>query len=414
MMAYRGRTLPPAPPPPPPSSSQSRLSKISSNRYSQQYYSTTDSTSSSDNNNHNQNSIRSRSISNISRLSNSNHSTDSAPSRSSSISNSSANMDNDSNGTTPPHSLSPTTTSRLLDEFEQSKIEMFYRSHRTFVYVGQCLVTLLFTETELVDGGRQSRPKSKDWKQICHGVPVLLFNRGDTRSRDKRQIQICIAEHGTGFQLWTDIIDNLSNYHALKPTFHTMYLSMDHRKMAGFQFENQFAALEFFRQIEIITANPLNISLTGPKAGKKSGEKFRIFRKQRSKSVGRSNDIHHHHHHNVSNESSPFYDLHDQSKNNHSKNKRPPGKTDISTPCLFQHVTSVNLHNFNQFDSTITGQNGDENSNATTESDFNQKFENYSTRIRSDYSTPFPYHHHHHHHHHHHNHRSTTTSSTSA
>lgn len=385
MMAYRGRTLPPAPPPP--------LSKISSNRYSQ-YHSTTDSSLGNNLQDHHHNSIRSRSISNISRISNSNRSTESVPSRSSSISNSSANMDNDS---FTPHSLSP--TSRLLDEFETSKIEMFYRSHRTFVYVGQCLVTLLFTETELVDGGRQSRPKSKNWKQICHGVPVLLFNRGDTRSRDKRQIQICIAEHGTGFQLWTDIIDNLSNYHALKPTFHTMYLSTDHRKMAGFQFENQFAALEFFRQIEIVTDNPLNISLTGPKAAKKSGEKFRIFRKQRSKSVGRSSDIHKA----PSNESSPFYDLPDHSRNNnHHKNKRLPGKMDISAPCLFQHVTSVNLHNFNQFDSTTPGHNN--NSDDTIQSSSQSDFENCS-RIRSDYSTPFQYRH---------NHRSTTSSSTSA
>lgn len=235
-----------------------------------------------------------------------------------------------------------TGSSMMLNEYEIAKIDMFYRSHKTFVFVGHCLVCLYFTETELVDGGRSSRPC--DWKPMLTGVPVLLFNKGDTKSRDKRQIQICVAERGTGFQLWADIIDNLSNYSALDHTFHTMYLSSDHRKMAGLSFGNQHASVEFLQQIESIISNPLNIALTAPKS-KKSGDKFRLFRRSRSKSVGRTDigrGV------NGSERSATQNAFTDFNETGNGRNRKTPNKCDISQPCLFQHITSVNLYNYDQ------------------------------------------------------------------
>ncbi|KPM07371.1 hypothetical protein QR98_0058630 [Sarcoptes scabiei] len=359
-MAYRGRTLPPAPPPP--LSPNSRSSKT--------LYRCQHSSSPSMMDRNFDAAIRSRSVSNISRASNSNCSADSATIASNS-SGSSCNVDQDS---MTPKSNSP--TSRLLDSLETNRIEMFYRSHRTFVFVGQCLATLMFTETELVNGGRQSRPKSHEWKHFCIGVPVLLFNRGDTRSRDKRQIRICMAEQGTGFQLWSDVIDNLSSYKPLKATFHTMYLSTDHRKMAGLSFENQLAALEFYRQIEIIVANPLNISLTGPKA-RPSGEKFKFFRRQRSKSVGRNAEM--------SNKSSDTFFDNDCSQKYRQRNYRPD-KFNISGPCLFQHVTSINFNNIEPSE-TI-----DQNHSTSPLNDDFVEFDpkrNSDPNIQVNYSIPF-------------------------
>ena len=46
-------------------------------------------------------------------------------------------------------------------------------------------------------------------------------------------------------------------------SFHTFYLSIDHRKMAGLSFDCSSSADEFLKQIELITSNPKNISLTG-------------------------------------------------------------------------------------------------------------------------------------------------------
>lgn len=220
----------------------------------------------------------------------------------------------------------PVPATSQLSDFEIEKVEMFYRSHRTHLFVGHCLVNLYITETDLVDGGRQSKPRIKDWKLTLTGVPVLIFNKGETKSRDKRQIKFCLAERGTGFPLWSDLIDALSNYSATQPTFHTMYLSSDHRKMAGLSFDCPVASVEFYRQIEPIISNPMNISLSGPK---KSKSKF--FRsRNRSKSVGRADKA-----------VDPWGEI----ESAQPKHLKLPKKADISSPCLFQHVTSVNLHN---------------------------------------------------------------------
>lgn len=238
-------------------------------------------------------------------------------------------------GLGPECAVPPVNNGPTLSEFDLDKIEMFYRSHKTFVFVGQCAAGLYLTQAELVDGGRSSRPAIHGWKFLCAGVPVLIFNKGDTRSRDKRQIEICLAERGTGFRLWHDVIDNLSNYSAVHSSFHTMYLSADHRQMAGLSFDNQQASLDFYRKVESIVSNPLNISLTGPK--KKGDDKFRLFRRARSKSVGRSEQRHS-----------------DCLSEPACARRKTPTKQDISRPCLFQHVTSVNLHNCDQFPSTHT------------------------------------------------------------
>lgn len=230
----------------------------------------------------------------------------------------------------------PVPVTSQLSDSDLEKIEMFYRSHRTHLFVGRCLVNLYVTETDLVDGGRISRPRIQDWKLTLTGIPVLIFNKGDTKSRDKRQIQICLAERGTGFPLWSDIIDSLSSYAVTQPTFHTMYLSFDHRKMAGLSFDCPVAAVQFFHQIEPIITNPLNIALDGPKKGKSR----LMFRRKRSKSVGRQSR----------HETNDPFTTSDSS----SKLRTPPNKADISSPCLFQHVTSVNMYNREELPSVLT------------------------------------------------------------
>lgn len=50
------------------------------------------------------------------------------------------------------------------------------------------------------------------WELHYTGIPVVLLDHGETRSRNKRRIQILLAERGTCFTLWHDTIDNLSSY----------------------------------------------------------------------------------------------------------------------------------------------------------------------------------------------------------
>lgn len=153
-------------------------------------------------------------------------------------------------------------------------------------------------------------------------MPVIIFDKGDTRARDKRVLQIVLAERGTGFTLWRDVIDNLTDYKPIASTFHTMYLSSDHRQMAGLSFDSSEAASNFLNQIELITADPLNIALSAPKRDK-------LVKKMRHKV-----------------------------KESPSKVSRPK-KSDISSPCLFQHVTSVDMSDFDRLFSMASMMNTD-------------------------------------------------------
>lgn len=182
-----------------------------------------------------------------------------------------------------------------LSEQDISQVEVFFRSHKTYVSVCRCLANLYFTTS---DGSE----KNRQWELARTGIPVLLLDKGDTRARNKRMLQIVLAEKGSGFVLWKDVIDNLTNYRSQDITFHTMYLSSDHRKMAGLSFDVLEAAESFLNEIEQLTSDPLNISLSVPKQKKK-----------KLKSIKKKEKV------------------------------KQPRKCDISQPCCFEHVTSVAL-----------------------------------------------------------------------
>ncbi|PSN49336.1 hypothetical protein C0J52_04270 [Blattella germanica] len=138
------------------------------------------------------------------------------------------------------------------------------------------------------------------WELSHMGIPVLVLDSGETRSRNKRRIQIVLAERGTCFTLWQDTIDNLSSYRVAGQAFHTMHLSSDHSVLIGLSFDSSSAADEMWSHVERLTACPENISLSVP---------------------GRRNR-----------------------KPRRSPKPQPlPAKAHISQPCCFQHVTNVDV-----------------------------------------------------------------------
>lgn len=170
--------------------------------------------------------------------------------------------------------------SKLLSEQEVQSIEHFLRSHKSSIYVCGCMANLYLTGTRLVDNGRCSAPTQEGWQLSKTGIPVLTFDSGLAKNRDKRRLSINLTERGSGFVLWSDIIDHLSNYRAFRDsngsnddekadssqdTFHVMYLSSNHRIMVGLSFDDAICARLFLRQVELVTSDPSNISLTGPK-----------------------------------------------------------------------------------------------------------------------------------------------------
>ncbi|XP_046664396.1 uncharacterized protein LOC124357045 isoform X2 [Homalodisca vitripennis] len=189
-------------------------------------------------------------------------------------------------GGTDSNSSGSVDTSDLTDP-ERAQVESCFRGLKTQVFVCGSLANLYLG----------SATHNSPWELHYTGIPVVLLDSGETRSRSKRRIQILLAERGTCFTLWSDTIDNLSAYKVSGPSFHTMCLSSDHTKLVGLSFDCVEAAQEMWQHIDRLTADPENISLSVPKKNKKPKKKQAV---------------------------QPL-----------------PQKSHISQPCCFQHITSV-------------------------------------------------------------------------
>ncbi|XP_011314735.1 uncharacterized protein MESR3 [Fopius arisanus] len=173
---------------------------------------------------------------------------------------------------------------------EREQLEAFFRGLKSQVYVCESLANLYLGSASQAQG---------NWELRFTGIPIVVLDLGETRSRSKRQIQILLAERGTCFTLWRETIDNLSSYKVSGPAFHTMCLSSDHTRLAGLSFDNAKAANDLWQHIERLVSCPENISLSVPGKNKK------------------------------------------KSKKPPPKKFVPPAKSNISQPCQFQHMTSV-------------------------------------------------------------------------
>uniref|UniRef100_A0A0A9WP91 MICAL C-terminal-like protein n=2 Tax=Lygus hesperus TaxID=30085 RepID=A0A0A9WP91_LYGHE len=173
-----------------------------------------------------------------------------------------------------------------LTENERLQVESCFRALNTQVFVCASMANLY-----------SSKGAEKRWVLQHTGVPVVLLDTGEARSRTIRGIRIVLAERGSSFSLWSDKIDNLSAYKESSVSFHTMCLSTDHTTFIGLSFDCEQAAKEMWEHIERLTSCPENISLSVPGS-----------RKTARKTPPRA----------------PL-----------------PTKSHISQPCCFQHITSV-------------------------------------------------------------------------
>lgn len=110
------------------------------------------------------------------------------------------------------------------------------------------------------------------------GIPVLVLDKGDYRERQCRYLHLILAEKGTGFTLWRDQLDPLSDYKQIESTFHTMRLSDDHKTFAGLSFDNAYAATQFYLKLEQLCTDRKNI-MNGlmPPRHSDPGVKFPFF-----------------------------------------------------------------------------------------------------------------------------------------
>eukprot|EP00094_Tigriopus_californicus_P008076 TCALIF_07773-PA protein Name:"Protein of unknown function" AED:0.24 eAED:0.25 QI:0/-1/0/1/-1/1/1/0/439 len=216
----------------------------------------------------------------------------------------------------------PGTPSELtVSEDDIRAIEGCYRGHKTRVFVCSALANLYnapraSTRIEAVDG-------AQSWSLMFTGIPVLLLDLGNTKSRQKRQIQILLVEKGTCFTLWRDVIDNLSKYTCQDAMFHVMHLSHDHLCRVGLSFDHIDSAKQFHSWILMLTSDPANIALKGPSFTPVSLPRY---------------------------PNCTIEEFSDKAVKERKKQKyRKPSKAEISLPCGFQHVVSVDMKNGAKF-----------------------------------------------------------------
>lgn len=198
-----------------------------------------------------------------------------------------------------PVSLKPPAK---LDDYELTQIEVFYSSNKTQVFVCGC-------ECKLYDCDfKQPEVAAEDAVPVCTGVPVLVLNTGESFARRERHLQLIVAERGTGFRLWKDKVDNLSGYKLVRPDYHTMFCSTNHRKLYGLKFSDVSAADKFHSTVQMLTSNPSDPALKLVNAKK-------------------------------------------QKRSRKTQSFVLPRKEEISSPCCFQHVTSLELSDMERFES---------------------------------------------------------------
>ena len=79
------------------------------------------------------------------------------------------------------------------------------RGHKSKLFVCRCLANL-YTSPAKIDFKSSNNTEEISWNLKFTGIPVLIHDMGNTKSRNKRQIQICLVEKGSGFVLWKDIV----------------------------------------------------------------------------------------------------------------------------------------------------------------------------------------------------------------
>ncbi|KAK2155641.1 hypothetical protein LSH36_235g03034 [Paralvinella palmiformis] len=176
------------------------------------------------------------------------------------------------------------------------RLEMFYKGHDTEVIVCSCLADLYL--------GNAAAPGSEptDWLLYYTGVPIWVLNTGE--GQRNRELHIFLAERETGFPLWRDKINYLTNLETMKDDrkILKMRLSGGLSKMAKFCVVCEEASVEFHKRYLTMTADP------GDELWCMSSESSKVSQKMRKK----------------------------------RRKKRKSFTThDISQPCNFQHIAKL-------------------------------------------------------------------------
>lgn len=185
-----------------------------------------------------------------------------------------------------------------------------YSSRGTKVFVCSCLANLYFNQNSPYVPQKQVQ-----WELIVTGIPVVVMDCGETRSRSVRQLQIILAERGTGFTLWKEVITDFSRYEEAERTFHTLMTSSEPARLAGLSFDDAFSAAKFYQHVKALSNENLDLN-SNSNSSKKKADKYN--KQRRHSFVGGASNGH-----------------------IGGAKKGILRKAEISTPVCFKHITSV-------------------------------------------------------------------------
>ncbi|XP_071819106.1 uncharacterized protein [Apostichopus japonicus] len=198
------------------------------------------------------------------------------------------------------------------------QIELFFLSLKSRVFVCPALANLYFATL-------QDMASLGGWELKTTGFPTLIFESGDLDGDRQGKLSLCIAEKGTGFTLWQDILSKETGYKSPERNFHTMTVSEDRAKLAGLSFDDEGSAINFFHKVQTWIEEDSALRYSEYKAkGKKSRGKKKKLLKQKL-----------------------------------------PRKETISLPCCFEHVTKLDHEGYIQ--RAMGGLNSPQNFSRSTE-----------------------------------------------
>ena len=145
----------------------------------------------------------------------------------------------------------------------------------------------------------QTSADQETWTFLKRGVPGLVLIHD--MQRRVSAAQICLADPNTGFAVWRENLHKTSNYRASQKNFHTFQMfSGGAGAMAGIKFPSNESATSFIK--DVLSNLPEETSTEVTQASTK--ERFRFGRKLK--------------------------------------------KNEISSPCMFTHVSSISSKPINQ------------------------------------------------------------------
>ncbi|KAL7668086.1 hypothetical protein ACOME3_008801 [Neoechinorhynchus agilis] len=158
----------------------------------------------------------------------------------------------------PDDSEHPNTTTNAiatLAKDERTKIEVFYNSVGSYVYVSTSAAILFTNQLD-------ATLSLTEWKRLYVGVPIWLFNTGVTPKRPRR-VQIVMAELGSAFILIDATVDHTSEVRNPRPGYVTLRLK-DSRTVIALRFLTVSAADAFYGHYCLLYRDKRNIDIFKP------------------------------------------------------------------------------------------------------------------------------------------------------